>query len=110
VISKLHGEILRSQSGCAHAPRLTLIIVVSIDPRGCDVQVLDSKSINLAISERGLNSLKVIDPELLEEVMKETVPMTGRCIHPGKNNFKGKGGGESQAYDIHGRVYFILNL
>ena len=65
---------------------------------------LDSKSINLAISERGLNSLKVVDPLLLEEVMKGTLPMTGRCIHPGKGNFKGKGGGESQQYDIHGRV------
>lgn len=73
------------------------------DPRRCGTQALDKKSINLAISERGLNSLKVIDPLLLEEVMKETVPMTGRCIHPGKNDFRGKGGGESQAYDIHGR-------
>ena len=50
------------------------------------------------------------DEALLEEVMKETVPMTGRCIHPGKGNFKGKGGGESQAYDIFGRVCVTLSL
>ena len=66
--------------------------------------VQDAKSINLAISERGINSLKVVDPALSEEVMKETVPLLGRCVHPGKNNFQGKGGGESQAYDIHGLV------
>ncbi|KAF8472754.1 hypothetical protein BDZ91DRAFT_834349 [Kalaharituber pfeilii] len=73
------------------------------DPRSLAGRAVQSKSINLAISERGLNSLKVVDPLLLEEVLKETVPMIGRCIHPGKGNFKGKGGGESQKYDIHGR-------
>lgn len=84
-----------------------MVIVFSIDPRLRGAQAVESKSINLAISERGLNSLKVIDPVLLEEVMKETVPMMGRCIHPGKNDFRGKGGGESQEYDIHGRVWFF---
>ena len=83
-----------------------MVIAFSIDPRRRSAQALESKSINLAISERGLNSLKVVDPVLLEEVMKETVPMTGRCIHPGKNDFRGKGGGESQPYDIYGRVWF----
>lgn len=76
-------------------------------PLGIDLRTVgneDAKSINLAISERGINSLKVVDPALSEEVMNETVPLLGRCIHPGKNNFQGKGGGESQAYDIHGLV------
>ncbi|KAI5809763.1 hypothetical protein DFH27DRAFT_606180 [Peziza echinospora] len=73
------------------------------DPRAPGNSAFDSKSINLALAERGYNSIKVIDEELLNEIIKETVPMVGRCIHPGKGNFKGKGGGESQKYDVHGR-------
>ena len=43
-------------------------------------------------------------PGLLNDVMRETIPMHGRMVH-------GENGGElfeqSQAYDVHGRVRTI---
>ncbi|KAJ5156388.1 hypothetical protein N7492_009191 [Penicillium capsulatum] len=61
-----------------------------------------TKSINLALSERGLNSLTHLRrPGLIENVLQDTIPMYGRMIH-------GRDGGElwetSQAYDVHGRA------
>ncbi|RPA92564.1 FAD/NAD(P)-binding domain-containing protein [Choiromyces venosus 120613-1] len=59
-----------------------------------------SKSINLALSERGINGLKNLGDggKLLEEVLSETIPMYGRMIHTGVPGEKG----ESQKYDVHG--------
>ncbi|KAK3066857.1 kynurenine 3-monooxygenase, mitochondrial precursor, partial [Coniosporium uncinatum] len=60
-----------------------------------------TKSINLALSERGINSMKHADcPGLLESVLAETIPMHGRMIH-GQTN--GQIWEESQTYDVHGR-------
>lgn len=60
-----------------------------------------TKSINLALSERGINSVKHTErPGLLESVLAETIPMYGRMIHGEKN---GKTFQEPQAYDIQGR-------
>jgi kynurenine 3-monooxygenase len=61
-----------------------------------------TKSINLALSERGINAMRWAGrPGLLDDVMRNTIPMHGRMVH-------GKKGGElleqSQAYDVHGRV------
>ncbi|GMM50412.1 kynurenine 3-monooxygenase [Starmerella bacillaris] len=39
------------------------------------------RSINLAISARGLRSLRAIDPEICDVVISHTVPMKGRMIH-----------------------------
>ncbi|OAX82092.1 hypothetical protein ACJ72_03554 [Emergomyces africanus] len=61
-----------------------------------------TKSINLAISERGINSMKRTNrPGFIEAIMNETIPMRGRMIHR-KNNL-GNLTEESQAYDVHGR-------
>ncbi|KAK2735646.1 kynurenine 3-monooxygenase, mitochondrial precursor [Onygenales sp. PD_40] len=61
-----------------------------------------TKSINLAISERGINSMKQTNrSEFIDAVMKETIPMHGRMIH-GKSKW-GDLTDESQAYDVHGR-------
>ncbi|KKZ64111.1 salicylate hydroxylase [[Emmonsia] crescens] len=61
-----------------------------------------TKSINLAISERGINSMKRTNrPGFIDAIMNETIPMCGRMIHR-KNNL-GKLTEESQAYDVHGR-------
>ncbi|KAL9602437.1 MAG: hypothetical protein Q9219_001861 [cf. Caloplaca sp. 3 TL-2023] len=61
-----------------------------------------TKSINLALSERGINSMRQAKCEgLLDAVLKETIPMHGRMIHG-----TSKGGDlyeESQAYDAQGR-------
>ncbi|KAJ9656868.1 kynurenine 3-monooxygenase, mitochondrial precursor [Coniosporium apollinis] len=60
-----------------------------------------TKSINLALSERGINSMKKANcPGLLEAVLDETIPMHGRMIHGLKS---GEVYEESQSYDVHGR-------
>lgn len=60
-----------------------------------------SKSINLALSDRGIDGLRNVgDNEvLLKKVLEETIPMHGRMIHSGKPSDKGM----SQGYDVHGR-------
>ncbi|KAK2810683.1 kynurenine 3-monooxygenase, mitochondrial precursor [Emmonsiellopsis sp. PD_5] len=61
-----------------------------------------TKSINLAISERGINSMKQTNRSgFIDAVMKETIPMHGRMIH-GKSKL-GNLTEEPQAYDVHGR-------
>jgi kynurenine 3-monooxygenase len=48
------------------------------DPRVAEVE--RGRSINLAISERGLDALRRIG--LVDQVMADALPMTGRMIHP----------------------------
>jgi kynurenine 3-monooxygenase len=76
---------------------------VSLDLREPSVIPLNfTKSINLALSERGINSMRMANrPLLVESVLKRTIPMHGRMIHGEKD---GKLYEQSQAYDIHGRV------
>ncbi|TID13474.1 General transcriptional corepressor [Venturia nashicola] len=60
-----------------------------------------TKSINLALSERGINSMRNAKCDgLLDTILAQTIPMHGRMIHGGK---KGKISEESQAYDVNGR-------
>lgn len=62
-----------------------------------------TKSINLAMSERGINSLKKANrPKMLQAILDETIPMHGRMIHGRKN---GQVFEQSQKYDVHGRVF-----
>lgn len=62
-----------------------------------------TKSINLALSERGINAMRASgQPGLLDGVMAETIPMRGRMIHGKK--VTGELYEEAQDYDIHGRV------
>ncbi|KAJ5669118.1 Kynurenine 3-monooxygenase [Penicillium macrosclerotiorum] len=61
-----------------------------------------TKSINLAISERGITSIQQSHRAgLIENVLRESIPMFGRMIH-------GRDRGElweaAQAYDVHGRA------
>ncbi|KAK0516305.1 hypothetical protein JMJ35_000908 [Cladonia borealis] len=61
-----------------------------------------TKSINLALSERGINSMRESKCEgLLEDVLAETIPMHARMIHGRRKN--GEIYEESQAYDANGR-------
>ena len=61
-----------------------------------------TRSINLALSERGINALRHSQyPGLVDGVLSETVPMYGRMIHA-----RSPGGAitrAAQAYDVHGR-------
>lgn len=62
-----------------------------------------TKSINLALSERGINALRQSDsPELLEAIMNATIPMYGRMIH-GKDS-SGSWTEVAQPYDVNGRA------
>lgn len=61
-----------------------------------------TKSINLALSERGIHGLRDAGrPDLLDAVLKETLPMHGRMIHGSRS---GELYEESQQYDAKGRV------
>jgi kynurenine 3-monooxygenase len=61
-----------------------------------------TKSINLALSERGINALRESGSgNLLKTVLSETIPMHGRMIH-GQNS-AGHITEEAQPYDVHGR-------
>jgi kynurenine 3-monooxygenase len=61
-----------------------------------------TKSINLALSERGINALRNADSQkLLNTILDETIPMYGRMIHTRSST--GVLTSNSQAYDVHGR-------
>ncbi|KXL43522.1 hypothetical protein M433DRAFT_110387 [Acidomyces richmondensis BFW] len=61
-----------------------------------------TKSINLALSERGINAMRGTgSANLLSSVLKETIPMYGRMIHG--EDTHGNLTEEVQLYDVHGR-------
>lgn len=63
-----------------------------------------TKSINLALSERGINSLRDAQcPGLLETILADTIPMHSRMIH-GRRKVTNEIFEDSQQYDVHGRV------
>ncbi len=62
-----------------------------------------TRSINLALSERGINALRHAgQPSLLDHVLGATIPMRGRMIHGRRPS--GELYEEPQDYDVHGRV------
>ncbi|KAK0118469.1 kynurenine 3-monooxygenase, mitochondrial precursor [Cadophora gregata] len=62
-----------------------------------------SRSINLALSERGINAMRHSGrTDLLEKVLSETIPMRGRMIH--SKTLSGEFIEQSQDYDIYGRA------
>ncbi|KAI9052019.1 hypothetical protein LZ554_004273 [Drepanopeziza brunnea f. sp. 'monogermtubi'] len=67
-----------------------------------------SRSINLALSERGINAMRRSGkPDLLDKVISETIPMRGRMIH-GKTP-SGQFTEQAQDYDIHGRTLYAAD-
>jgi kynurenine 3-monooxygenase len=61
-----------------------------------------TKSINLALSERGIHSMRQANvPGLLDTVLSGTIPMYGRMIHG--QTMTGHLNSEAQLYDVHGR-------
>lgn len=73
--------------------------MVTIDPRCQDAAPSNLRSINLAISSRGLEALRSVDPTIAENFLEEAIPMKGRMIH------HTDGRQESQLYDpIGGQV------
>lgn len=76
---------------------------ISVDLRDPGTIPLNfTKSINLALSERGITSLQHSNrTDLIEKVLHGTIPMYGRMIH-GKD--REKLWEAPQPYDVHGRV------
>ncbi|AEO59853.1 hypothetical protein MYCTH_2308449 [Thermothelomyces thermophilus ATCC 42464] len=68
-----------------------------------------TKSINLALSERGINAMRHSgQPKLLENVLEATIPMRGRMIHGRRAN--GDLYEEPQDYDgVHGRSILAVD-
>ncbi|KAI3319367.1 FAD/NAD(P)-binding domain-containing protein [Xylariaceae sp. AK1471] len=67
-----------------------------------------TKSINLALSERGINAMRHAGhAELLQHVISATIPMRGRMIH-GRNP-DGALYEAAQDYDIHGRTIYAVD-
>ncbi|KAJ4384152.1 kynurenine 3-monooxygenase, mitochondrial precursor [Didymella sp. IMI 355093] len=67
----------------------------------------NTKSINLALSERGINSLRQTGlSDLADAVLANTVPMHGRMIHVRKH---GEYVREAQQYDAHGRDLLAMD-
>lgn len=61
-----------------------------------------TKSINLALSDRGIRALQMSGhDDLLNEILATTIPMSGRMIHTRSKS--GELTEEPQAYDVHGR-------
>lgn len=56
----------------------------------------ETKSINLALSERGVDAIRQVSKRLIQKVLANIVPMEGRMIH----SIDGKQ--ELQKYDVHG--------
>ncbi|KAK0610196.1 hypothetical protein B0T17DRAFT_500757 [Bombardia bombarda] len=67
-----------------------------------------TRSINLALSERGLNAMRHAgQPKLIDHVKAVTIPMKGRMIHGKRPN--GDLYEESQEYDAHGRSILAID-
>ncbi|KAK3346568.1 hypothetical protein B0T25DRAFT_592708 [Lasiosphaeria hispida] len=67
-----------------------------------------TRSINLALSERGINAMRHAgQPKLIDHVMGATIPMRGRMLHLRKRN--GGLAEESQDYDAHGRSILAID-
>ncbi|ODQ78454.1 hypothetical protein BABINDRAFT_162675 [Babjeviella inositovora NRRL Y-12698] len=59
------------------------------------------RSINLAVSDRGIRALNAIDPQMARRVLAGMIPMYGRMIHH-KQDSHGECRQESQQYGLYG--------
>ncbi|KAI1823251.1 FAD/NAD(P)-binding domain-containing protein [Xylaria intraflava] len=67
-----------------------------------------TKSINLALSERGINAMRHANSSnILQHVLSTTIPMRGRMVH--RKRPDGSLYGDAQDYDIHGRTIFAAD-
>ena len=94
---------------CKHEMCTCWLKVLRTDLRDPSTTPLNfTKSINLALSERGVNAMRYSGASgLLEEVMKQTIPMRARMIHG--RNLTGELYEQSQQYDIENRVRLLCN-
>ncbi|WPK25747.1 hypothetical protein PUMCH_003074 [Australozyma saopauloensis] len=67
------------------------------DPRQDVSSGKSMRSINLAVSDRGIRALKYVNEEMAERILKHVIPMTGRMIHDITGTKQ-----ESQVYGLFG--------
>ncbi|QLG73337.1 hypothetical protein HG535_0E04210 [Zygotorulaspora mrakii] len=68
------------------------------DPRDEATTDRNLRSINLAISSRGISSLEFVDDEVAKRALRDIIPMKGRMIHDSS------GRQESQIYGLFGEA------
>lgn len=83
-----------SALGFAHKGYKVSLFDMRSDPRGAEKNNL--RSINLAVSDRGITTLKYVDDDMAQRILKGIVPMYGRMIHDLQ------GHQESQKYGLYG--------
>jgi kynurenine 3-monooxygenase len=74
----------------------------TLDPR-LSLKKEQARSINLAISHRGLEAIKAVNPNAAQRFLDSAIPMRGRMIH------KKDGLLDSQLYDKDGQVCFYFS-
>lgn len=67
------------------------------DPRAASEAKRSLRSINLAVSDRGIRAMKYIDPEMTSRILEHVIPMKGRMIHDVTGTKQ-----ESQIYGLFG--------
>lgn len=67
------------------------------DPRAITDTKRSLRSINLAVSDRGIRAMKYVDEEMASRVLKHVIPMKGRMIHDITGTKQ-----ESQLYGLFG--------
>lgn len=77
---------------------MTVRSLLTADPRKAAKGSERARSINLAMSARGIEALKDVDAIFAKNVLKGLIPMKGRMIHTSD------GKQSSQLYGLHGEV------
>ncbi|KAF5212776.1 kynurenine 3-monooxygenase, mitochondrial precursor [Clavispora lusitaniae] len=67
------------------------------DPRSDSESRKSLRSINLAVSDRGIRAMKYVDEEMTSRVLEHVIPMKGRMIHDATGTKQ-----ESQIYGLFG--------
>lgn len=65
------------------------------DPSTLSEKEKNLRSINLAVSNRGISALKYVDEAMADRILENVIPMKGRMIHAGSKQ-------ESQLYGLFG--------
>lgn len=67
------------------------------DPRSASEAQRSLRSINLAVSDRGIRAMEAVDAEMAARVLRHVIPMKGRMIHDATGTKQ-----ESQLYGLFG--------
>ncbi|KAG2736360.1 hypothetical protein G9P44_000450 [Scheffersomyces stipitis] len=67
------------------------------DPKTVDASERNLRSINLAVSNRGIRALKYVDDAMADRILEHIIPMKGRMIHDTTGTKQ-----ESQLYGLFG--------